>query len=180
MLKVSTGPSHKTQASLLRPPRCMETTWPSASATRTRPPGIAIQPEAGVQNIRAQHQAARVQAPLVPNRRGRKSHLFLRHVFVGTGTYLLADSLLFRLRKTCAEDGLHSAQRERGFDHDAIQMVQHPIQRVILAAPPGRHGRQFERLAQQLPRQAGQKRHDGGGLDHAAPQRVGHDHVAGM
>ena len=44
MLNVSTGPSHSTQASLLWPPRCIETTDPSASATRTSPPGIAIHP----------------------------------------------------------------------------------------------------------------------------------------
>src|SRR5208283_1134785 len=41
-LKVSTGLSHWTQASLLWPPRCIETTDPSASATRTSPPGSAI------------------------------------------------------------------------------------------------------------------------------------------
>ncbi len=39
------GLSHSTHASLLWPPRCMETTEPSASATRTRPPGMATQPE---------------------------------------------------------------------------------------------------------------------------------------
>ena len=44
MLNVSTGPSQSTHASLLWPPRCIETTGPSASATRTNPPGIAIQP----------------------------------------------------------------------------------------------------------------------------------------
>src|SRR5208282_2722488 len=43
-LNVSTGPSHSTHASLLWPPRCIETTDPSASATRTSPPGIAIHP----------------------------------------------------------------------------------------------------------------------------------------
>src|SRR6202034_515366 len=43
-LKVSTGSSHRTHASLLCPPRCIDTTEPSASATRTSPPGIAVQP----------------------------------------------------------------------------------------------------------------------------------------
>jgi len=44
ILNVSTGLSHRTHASLLWPPRCIETTDPSASATRTNPPGMAIQP----------------------------------------------------------------------------------------------------------------------------------------
>src|SRR5271166_5778522 len=44
ILKVSTGLSQRTHASLLWPPRCIETTGPSASATRTNPPGIAIHP----------------------------------------------------------------------------------------------------------------------------------------
>ena len=44
ILNVSTGPSQSTQASLLWPPRCIETTDPSDSATRTNPPGIAVHP----------------------------------------------------------------------------------------------------------------------------------------
>ncbi len=44
MLNVSTGLSQSTQASLLCPPLCMETTDPSISATRTNPPGIAVHP----------------------------------------------------------------------------------------------------------------------------------------
>src|ERR1017187_7335348 len=43
-LKVSTGLSHRTHASLLCPPRCIDTTEPSASETRTSPPVIAVQP----------------------------------------------------------------------------------------------------------------------------------------
>src|SRR5580658_6065285 len=43
-LNVSTGLSQSTQASLLCPPRCIETTGPSVSATRTNPPGIAVHP----------------------------------------------------------------------------------------------------------------------------------------
>ena len=58
-------------------------------------------------------------------------------------------------------------------------MVEHPIERVLLPAPPGRDRREFELLAQQLRGEAGKKRHDRSRLNQAASQGVGDLHVSG-
>src|ERR1700679_1272159 len=52
-------------------------------------------------------------------------------------------------------------------------MVEHPIERVLLPAPPGRDGREFELLAKQVAREAGKKRHDRSRFNHAASQCIG-------
>src|ERR1035441_3864992 len=57
-------------------------------------------------------------------------------------------------------------------------MVEHPIERVRLPAPPGRDGRKFELLAQQLRAEAGKKGHDRGRLNQTASQRVCHLHIS--
>src|ERR1035437_2299468 len=57
-------------------------------------------------------------------------------------------------------------------------MVEHPIESVRLPAPPGRDGRKFELLAQQLRAEAGKKGHDRGRLNHTASQCVRHLHIS--
>ena len=69
ILNVSTGLSHRTQASLLCPPRCIETTDPSASATLTKSSRNRDPPVAGIEHVSAQHQAAKSKTSVVPHRR---------------------------------------------------------------------------------------------------------------
>ena len=97
ILNVSTGPSQRTQASLLWPPRCIETTDPSASATRTNPPGIAVHPIAGIEHVGTQHHAARVEASVVPHGRSGQSDLLLCHVLMRAGAQFARQTCPFRL-----------------------------------------------------------------------------------
>ena len=57
-------------------------------------------------------------------------------------------------------------------------MVEHPVQRVGLPAPPSRDGRKLEILAQQMPGQTGEKRHDRGCFNQTASQRICNLHIS--
>src|ERR1700733_10621524 len=51
-------------------------------------------------------------------------------------------------------------------------MVEHPVERVLLSAPPGCDGWKFEFLAKQVPGEARKKGHDRGRFNHSASQCV--------
>ena len=57
-------------------------------------------------------------------------------------------------------------------------MVEHPIERVRLSAPPGRDGRKLQFLAEQMTSQAGKERHYRRRLNQTAAQCVGHLHIS--
>src|ERR1700722_17341639 len=57
-------------------------------------------------------------------------------------------------------------------------MIENPVERVRLAAPPSCNGGKFETFSSHVSAKAGEKRHDSSGLDHAASQRIGDFHVA--
>ncbi len=135
-------------------------------------------PAAGIEHVSAQHHAARVETSVVPHRRGGQSDLLLRDILVGAGPQLLGKLALLGLREFGAEDRLHAAGGKRRFHHHRVEMVEHPIERIILPAPPGGDGRKFELLAQQLRAEAGKKGHDRGSLNHSASQRVCHLHIS--
>jgi hypothetical protein len=69
------GASHRTHASLLCPPRCIETTEPSASATRTSPPGIAIQPLPVLSTYVRSTTLRDIERTVVPHRRSGQGEL---------------------------------------------------------------------------------------------------------
>ena len=48
------------------------------------------------------------------------------------------------------EDGIEAEAREGRLDDQAIQMVEHVAPLVFLPAPPGRHRRQHQFLAQEV------------------------------
>jgi hypothetical protein len=71
------------------------------------------------------------------------------------------------------EHRLEALVRIRGLDDEAIEVGQHVGQRRSFAAPPGRHGRQAQRFAEQSRAQAGHEAEPAGRLEHAAAERVG-------
>ena len=58
-------------------------------------------------------------------------------------------------------------------------MLDHIFQRRRLAAPPGRHRRHRQRLAEQPFAQRRQEAEQGAGFEHARTERIGHQHPAG-
>jgi hypothetical protein len=91
------------------------------------------------------------------------------------GPQLLSKLALFGLIEFGSEYRLHAARWKRRLHHHGIEMIQHPIERVRLPAPPGRDGRKLQLLAKQMPGKAGKKRHDRGRLNQAASQCIGDD-----
>src|SRR5580658_2554332 len=57
-------------------------------------------------------------------------------------------------------------------------MIQYPVERVWLAAPPGRNGWKYQALAKQMLGKTGKKWHDRRRLNQAAPQCIGNDDVS--
>jgi hypothetical protein len=51
-------------------------------------------------------------------------------------------------------------------------MIEHPVERILLPAPPGRNGWKFELLTQEVHGEAGKKGHDRGRLNQSASQCV--------
>jgi hypothetical protein len=64
---------------------------------------------AGIEHVGAQDHAARVEASIVPNRRGGQGDLLLRHILMRPGSQALGKLAFFCLRQFGPEDGLHSA-----------------------------------------------------------------------
>src|SRR5262245_58649134 len=59
-------------------------------------------------------------------------------------------------------------------------MLQHPVPRIVLTAPPGCDRRQFEWLSQQFSSETRQKWHDGSGLNHTAAERISDYNIASV
>ncbi|KAG0922097.1 hypothetical protein G6F32_014814 [Rhizopus arrhizus] len=66
-----------------------------------------------------------------------------------------------------------------GLDHRPRQVAQHLLARRGLAAPPGRQRRQQQVCLQQAAAHGRQETVDGGRLQKARAQGIGHQHVAG-
>src|SRR6266568_4945140 len=78
---------------------------------------------ARIEHVRAQHDAARVEAAVVPHWRGGQSHLLLRHILMRARAQFLSESVLFRLREFGAEYRLHPSRWECWFHDHGIKMT---------------------------------------------------------
>ncbi len=80
----------------------------------------------------------------------RQSDLLLCHILVRACSQLLGKLALFALLKFGSEYRLHATRWKRRLHHDGIEMVENPVERGRLAAPPGRDGRKFQFLSSQV------------------------------
>ena len=172
----STGVSEGTQVSLLLPPRCMEMKCPLAlRATRaSRPPGItrvavAVRHEINAQRDRPRHES-----------RCRPSDGAVENSTRSCATNRSGSNSMRRRKpsRSFAVSGfsgsrVRACDAKRRFHDQLVQIFQHVFARGFLAAPPRRHRRQFQFLAEQMPAQARQKRHERRALHQAAAERVG-------
>ncbi len=69
-------------------------------------------------------------------------------------------------------------RREGRFDDQLGEMVDRVLERRRFAAPPGRHRRQGQRLAEQALANGRQKAEQRRRLEHAGAQRIGDQHIA--
>ena len=95
-----------------------------------------------------QHHRARHQPPVFQHRRGRQWQRFLRHKHLWRRLNP-ADQLGASRRVKASAFPVRLARQDRTH-HQLIQMIQHIAARIVIAAPPGRQGRQRQRFAQQL------------------------------
>ena len=126
----------------------------------------------------AQADRPRRQSAVVPGRRGGKFHPLLRDKQVGIKFNLPAQRVAFGRAQRLFRIGHAQVGAERRLDDQPVEIFDDVLPGRILAAPPGGHRRQFQFLAEQMPAQAGQKRHERRALQQAAAERVGHRHVA--
>ncbi len=112
-----------------------------------------------------------------PYRSLGKADVLLRDVCIGTGAQSLDQLLTFVAGERTAEDGLEALIGISGLDDQAVEIREHVIQCGVLTAPPGRHGRKSQRLAQQALRDLRQEANQRGRLQHTRAQRVGQQHA---
>ena len=176
----ATGPSERIQVSLLPPPLCVETTEDVGGVGHPRQPaghhGVAVAVGGGVG---ADHDRARLEPCPGPHRRRRQRQRRLADELAGAGADLVDQRLALAARQLRAEDGIAPDPRERRLDHHLLETRDDVIALPRLAAPPRRHRRQRQVLAEQVPAQAGQEGQHRRRFEHAAAERVGHGDAAG-
>ena len=133
---------------------------------------------AGIEHVGAQYHAARVETSVVPHRRHGQSDLLLRHIFVRAGPQLLGKLALFGIQKFRPKHRFHPPRGECRFHDHLVEMVEHPIECVLLPAPPSSDGGEFELLFQQLCGEAWKKGHDRSRLNQPASQGIGYLHIS--
>ena len=125
------------------------------------------------------HQRTRLQLLAKPHRGGRERHLVLSDELLGVRTDLGDERGPLQRAQRAAEDRLPADRRERALDDHAIEVLEHELQIVRVAAPARRH-----RRAAGAPRRAGSRQSPGRNRESAAvsitpgAERVGDRHVA--
>ena len=136
--------------------------------------GIAVSGDVGPED-----QRPRLQAMAEPDRRGRQCHLILADELMGARTHLRDQRGFLALGQLPTEQRLPVLRRKCPLGDQLVEMFEDVLQLLRLAAPPGGDRRKHQLLAEQVPAQTRQERHDGGRLDHARAEGVGNRHVAG-
>ena len=137
-------------------------------------------PVAGIQHVGSQHHAPRLKECRCP----RPAHWTELTCSCATYSCGWARSCAasFRFFGACSspapKTGSMPREGKAGFTTTWIEMIEHPVQRVRLPAPPGRNRWQLQILSRHVPRKAGKKWHDCGSLNDPAAQRIGHAYVS--
>ena len=133
------------------------------------------------QNHRPRAQAAALALRL-PHRRVRQRQKSLQSMRRAVAQDAARPFVALALRQRTANDRLKTAApgvgRVAGLDHALVQARQGGMHGAGLAAPPARHRRQLQLLAQHLAGHGRHKAQQGTGLQKARTRRIGQQHIA--
>ena len=104
---------------------------------------------------------------------GKGGDIFLGDEFGGARLDFRGQFGQCRARKRMAEDGVGIFERERLFDDEPGEIVQHVSAGLGSAAPPGLDGGEAEILTEEMFAQGGKKGQKGGRLEDAGAEGVG-------
>jgi hypothetical protein len=105
--------------------------------------------------------------------------LFLSDEFGGSGADFRKEIGLALSRRGVLRTTVPRESGEGAFEHNFVEMIDHVVHLLLLAAPPRRHRGHLQVFSQQVATQAGEESHEDGRFHQSGTERIGDGDIAG-